>query len=379
MKEVLETGLYAPSNIYNMDECGFDLSSSYRKRTVAPQGASIKSQAALAAYVHITAISTISTCDALVPPFLVYPGKNLMTEWFTMRDEEPKQMAEVTDSGYSNGYMHLRWLTECFDPYTRDRANGERRLLFLDGVDFHITVDFLETCWDRNIVCIILPAHLSAIFQPLDVNIFGEVKRSYDKQIRDYQLGSEAVSVPKTFFYLWHQRTWSKATTSRQIRSAWSKAQLYPLSANINPSRPVTPPRQAIQHNPETPHTSQAIRALEQSVRQGKITPRKAFRTTEKALEKVMAAKQLLEQDLERREAASQLDRVARGSKKRQRFPQGQLFDQKYQEDHAEELAKRKREENDRKKTKRSSARAKGKENASNWEGSEPEITGMHV
>ena len=30
-----------------------------------------------------------------------------MTEWFTMRDEEPKQMAEVTDSGYSNGYMHL--------------------------------------------------------------------------------------------------------------------------------------------------------------------------------------------------------------------------------------------------------------------------------
>ena len=92
-----------------------------------------------------------------------------------------------------------------------------------------------------------------------------------------------------------------------------------------------------------------------------------------------MTEKQLLEQDLERREAASQLDRVARGSNKRQRFPQGQLFDQKYQEDHAEELAKRKREENDRKKTKRSSARPKGKENASNWEGPEPEVTGMHV
>ena len=50
---------------------------------------------------------------------------------------------------------------------------------------------------------------------------------------------------------------------------------------------------------------------------------------TKKALEKVLAERVLLEQDLARQEAAEALDKAARGTK-RTSFPQGQLFDQRY-------------------------------------------------
>ncbi len=53
----------------------------------------------------------------------------------------------------------------------------------------------------------------------------------------------------------------------------------------------------------------------------------------------------LLEKDLERRRAAEELDKVARASNKRTRFPHGASFDQKYQEEHAEELAERREAE----------------------------------
>jgi len=103
---------------------------------------------------------------------LIYPGGHLMEEWMKTVEKEPRVMADVTDTGFSNSYMAIRWLKECFDPATRGRAGRSRRLLFLDGPDIHTSVEFLEACWDRNIVCIILPAHLSGVFQPLDVDFF---------------------------------------------------------------------------------------------------------------------------------------------------------------------------------------------------------------
>jgi len=64
-----------------------------------------------------------------------------------------------------------------------------------------------------------------------------------------------------------------------------------------------------------------------------------------------------MEKDAERQEAAEELDKVARGSEKRTRFPLGHLFDQKYQEVHAEELSERRQAEEQRKAQKKARGR----------------------
>ena len=64
----------------------------------------------------------------------------------------------------------------------------------------------------------------------------------------------------------------------------------------------------------------------------------------------------LLEKDLEKRQAAEELDRAARGSGKRTRFPQGHVFHQAYADTHAEELAGRKAAEAERRRVKRNAA-----------------------
>ncbi|RXK37351.1 hypothetical protein M231_05338 [Tremella mesenterica] len=66
---------------------------------------------------------------------------------------------------------------------------------------------------------------------------------------------------------------------------------------------------------------------------------------TRSGLEQLVAEKALHEKDEALRKASEQLDRAARGSKKRQRYPHGERFDQAYQESHAEELAERRETE----------------------------------
>ena len=349
-----------------MDECGFDLSMTHRTRRVGPRNASIKSQSSLSTTTHITVIAAISTQDAPVPPFLIYSGQTLMKDWVKAHDPVPVQKADITDSGFSNTCMTIWWLTEVFDPATRQQANGSLRLLFLDGPNIHTSVKFLQACWDRRIVCIILPANLSAIFQPLDVDFFNHLKLAYHAQVDKYQMGSGSVRVPKGFFYRWHQRAWAKAAHPRQIRSAWAKAHLYPwkevqLSLLEHP-----PPPQAVPIIPETPRCNRTLHALDIRLRNGEISPGLSARRIRKGLEEVLAEKVVMERDLERREAAAEVDRAARGTGKRQRFPQGQLFDQQYHDEHAEELAERRETEEGRKRARRTAARSVSHAESSN-------------
>ena len=113
-------------------------------RRVAPTTYQTKAQTSLASNDHITVVAAISTHDAPVPPYLIHPGKFLLEEWLEPRDEQPNMMAQVSDSGWINGPVALEWLEKCFNPYTRDRAEGAIRLLVLDGHETHVQVRFLE-------------------------------------------------------------------------------------------------------------------------------------------------------------------------------------------------------------------------------------------
>ena len=116
---------------------------------------------------------------------------------------------------------------------------------------------------------------------------------------------------------------------------------------------------------PVTPHDRRSYQIMNDTLRSGEISPTTAYGKMAKAYEKSQAENVLLQKDLEKWRAADELDKAARGSNKRTRFPQGHLFDQKYQEDHAEELQERKEAEKEGRAKKRRAAAAKGKGRAS--------------
>ncbi|EAL17424.1 hypothetical protein CNBM2280 [Cryptococcus deneoformans B-3501A] len=183
VKEVYGTGLYAPHLIFNMDEVAFELSSS---RALEECGE-----------LRLVAIQRMAK---------LY-HRQMSTSHLRTTARKLVQGAgggrQVVRQGWINSYVMLKWLEDAFDPYTRDIANSgrDRRLLIHDGAESHTKVDFLEACWARNIVVILLPAKMSGRFQPLDVDFFNTLKAAYHRQLDEYQLGSSLRGVAKGMFW----------------------------------------------------------------------------------------------------------------------------------------------------------------------------------
>ena len=56
----------------------------------------------------------------------------------------------------------------------RPMANGEWRMLVMDGHSSHLTIEFVDYCYRPNvkISVFLLPAHSIHILQPLDIGVF---------------------------------------------------------------------------------------------------------------------------------------------------------------------------------------------------------------
>ena len=60
---------------------------------------------------------------------------------------------------------------------------GEYRLLICDEHDSHISGNFIAYCMNNNILLMILPSHSSHLTQPLDVGVFGALKKHMAREI----------------------------------------------------------------------------------------------------------------------------------------------------------------------------------------------------
>jgi DDE superfamily endonuclease len=140
-------------------------------------------------------------------------------------------------------------LVECFEPATKMKANGRKRLLLCDGHDSHISAQFVQFCIDHSIVLFLLPPHSSHLLQALDVGVFGPVKNTMSSQLNRLY-ATEISRLQKAEWLEHYAKARSIAITSKNICAGWRGAGLFPT--NINrilrvlpdpPSIPLLPPR----------------------------------------------------------------------------------------------------------------------------------------
>ena len=124
----------------------------------------------------VTDIECISAAGEALPPLLIFKGEYLNTRWLDERSPEGWYFA-TSKNGWTSNKLGLAWLTTVFEPLTREKAEGRRRLLIADGHGSHIQADLIAHCMQNNIDLLIMPAHCSHILQPLDIGVFSAFKR----------------------------------------------------------------------------------------------------------------------------------------------------------------------------------------------------------
>ena len=90
---------------------------------------------------------------------------------------------------------------EVFEPYSKSHSVGARRLLILDSHSSHLTADFDTFCKENAIICLCMPPHSSHLLQPLDVGVFGPLKRAYGK-LTEAMMIVETTTLTRLISYL---------------------------------------------------------------------------------------------------------------------------------------------------------------------------------
>ena len=81
----------------------------------------------------------------------------------------------------------MGWMKEVFEPGTREKAKGRRRVLLLDGHSSHYSWELLEFADGHNIMLLGYPPHCTHALQGLDVVCFAVMKREFEIEIRAFE------------------------------------------------------------------------------------------------------------------------------------------------------------------------------------------------
>jgi hypothetical protein len=106
---------------------------------------------------------------------------------------------------------------------------GTKRLLILDGHSSYLTIDFNIFYKKHIIIYLCTSTHASQLLQPLDVGVFGPLKRAYGK-LRKGRMEADNNYINKKDFLSLYPNTREKAFTMENIHKGFAGAGLKPLN-----------------------------------------------------------------------------------------------------------------------------------------------------
>ena len=247
-KEVKDEFKIKDANIYNMDETGSALGTVNATRVIIDKSVGSEYQKEPGRQEWITVIECICADGTTIAPMVIFKGESLNAR-DVVEGAEGWKFA-FNSKGWTSNAHGLSWFHRCFEPDTRDKANGGYRLLICDGHDSHITAAVVELCINNKIILMVLPPHTSHLLQPLDVAIFAPVKQYLATQNKKF-INCGIARQQRPEWLLAYAKARESAITKRNIYSAFRGAGLipfYPSKAIDRLPKPLTPPLQ-----PQTP------------------------------------------------------------------------------------------------------------------------------
>ena len=91
-------------------------------------------------------------------------------------------------------------------------------MIVLDGHESHLLVQFKEFYKEKNIITLCLSVHSSHLTQSLDVDCFSVLKRSYDKELKNF-IKVHINHITKTEFLLAFKAVHFNTMTTENIKT----------------------------------------------------------------------------------------------------------------------------------------------------------------
>jgi DDE superfamily endonuclease/Tc5 transposase DNA-binding domain len=243
VKEVIREYKIKPENMYNMDETGFSIGSTQAGHVVVDDTVQSQFQAQPGRQEWVTVLECICGDGSTVAPLVIFKGENGSTGWVQSPEVPGNWRFSASQNGWTSNQHGLEWLRQCFDPDTREKADGDNRLLILDGHGSHVTGSFIMHCMNHRITLMRLPPHTSHVLEPLDVGLFGPLKTALSKH-QDNLFRLQVARIRKVEWLIAYVKARQTAFRPDNVFGGWRGAGLLPLNPKkvLRQLEPKTPP-----------------------------------------------------------------------------------------------------------------------------------------
>ena len=227
-RAIQEHGIHE-DDIWNFDETGFAMGLCTTSKVITAAERSERPRTVIQGNREwVTIIECIGSSGCHIPPLIILKGKEQQATWYQEPTLPQEWQIATSPNGWTTDAIGLHWLKEVFEPLSKRYSVGAKRLLILDGHSSHLTAEFDSFCKQHAIICLCMPPHTSHLLQPLDVGIFGPLKRAYGKLIEDMMMGRNN-HIDKTDFLSLYPTARKRVFTTENIYSGFAGSGLKPL------------------------------------------------------------------------------------------------------------------------------------------------------
>jgi len=107
--------------MYNMDEKGFMMGVALRCKVICRENRQSTTLTQDGSREWVTVIETVSGDGRVLRPMIINKGKAHYMGWYAKLKKQDLATFRVSEKGWSNEPLGLRWLKEVFDVETRER------------------------------------------------------------------------------------------------------------------------------------------------------------------------------------------------------------------------------------------------------------------
>ena len=219
-----------PENLYNFDETGFRIGQGKREKVITAYPDDAIHIPSDSSRISVTVVECIAAKGWVMPPFIIFPGKQHLEDWYTQDLPEDYRIG-VSNNGYITDELAFQWIQH-FDEHTRHRAAGKKRLLLMDNHGSHLTYEFIQFCDRKHIILYCFPPHTTHILQPLDHTPFQQYKHYHGKSINAIsRLGIQEVDKHEFLHQL--VGIWRSTFKPRTIKSGFEGRGIWPFDPAI--------------------------------------------------------------------------------------------------------------------------------------------------
>ncbi|XP_069114173.1 uncharacterized protein [Argopecten irradians] len=227
--QVYERYGFAAKDVWNVDETGITTVQKPR-RIVAGKG--VKQVGAITSAERgtlVTVCGAINGAGNSMPPMLIFPRKTFKPHY--IRDGPNGCTGSSHKSGWMTSENFLKFIQH-FVEHTKSSVE-KPVLLLLDNHHSHISIDILTFAKTHGVVMLSIPPHCSHKLQPLDVSVYGALKRLV-ASAQDAWLKTHP-GTPMTIYDIPGilREVWPLALTPKNVISGFQTTGIFPLNVNV--------------------------------------------------------------------------------------------------------------------------------------------------